>query len=134
MREMVSELTATIESAVMRLRAGQGDVRDFVDIVFDAFDKGGAGQLAAWIVLCGESDHLAPVGEVVRDYVRNVERGAHGPAEDVHERITSATLLVTMAAFGDAVIGDNLAAWSGRERGAVRKIIARSAAAGARDS
>src|SRR4029450_3195144 len=54
MREMVSELTAAIESAVGRFRSGQGAVRDFVDIVFDAFDQGGAGQLAAWIMLSGE--------------------------------------------------------------------------------
>lgn len=123
MREMVSELTATIEQAVIRLRAGQGDMRDFVDIVFDAFDSGGAGQLAAWIVLSGESDRLAPVGEVVRNYVQNVERGAEHIDGDIHARVTSATLLVTMAAFGDAVIGDNLRSMVGRERDAVRKII-----------
>jgi AcrR family transcriptional regulator len=123
MRDMVSELTATIEQAVIRLRAGQGDMRDFVDIVFDAFDSGGAGQLAAWIVLSGESDRLAPVGEVVRNYVQNVERGAEHIGGDIHGRVTSATLLVTMAAFGDAVIGDNLRSMVGRERNAVRKII-----------
>ena len=76
MRQMMSELTATIESAVMRLRAGKGELRDFVDIVFDAFDRGGAGRLAAWIVLSGEATRLAPVGEVVRDYIDSVERGA----------------------------------------------------------
>lgn len=123
MTEMVAELTATIEQAVNRLRTGEGDLRDFVDIVFDAFDSGGAGQLAAWIVLSGESDKLAPVGEVVRNYVQNVERGAQGEAGDIHARITSATLLVTMAAFGDAVIGENLCGMVGRERTAVRKII-----------
>lgn len=123
MREMVSELTATIESAVTRLRAGQGDARDFVDIVFDAFDAGGAGQLAAWIALSGEGAELAPVGEVVRNHILNVERGADDSAGDVHQRITSITLLVTMTAFGDAVIGDNLRSMVGRERNAVRKLI-----------
>jgi AcrR family transcriptional regulator len=123
MREMVSELTATIESAVTRLRAGQGDVRDFVDIVFDAFDAGGAGQLAAWISLSGDTAELAPVGEVVRNHILNVERGADDSAGDVHQRITSVTLLVTMTAFGDAVIGDNLRSMVGRERNAVRKLI-----------
>lgn len=123
MREMVSELTATIESAITRLRAGQGDVRDFVDIVFDAFDAGGAGQLAAWISLSGESAQLAPVGAVVRNHILNVERGAGVNAGDVHKRITSITLLVTMTAFGDAVIGDNLRRMVGRERDAVRRLI-----------
>lgn len=124
MGEMVAELTATIEQAVIRLRAGHGDVRDFVDIVFDAYDSGGAGQLAAWIVLSGAGDRLAPVGEVVRTCLQNVERGAENPSEGLHARVTAATLLVTIAAFGDAVIGNNLRSMVGRERSAVRKIIA----------
>jgi TetR/AcrR family transcriptional regulator, repressor for neighboring sulfatase len=123
MRQMMSELTAAIESAVMRLRAGKGEFRDFVDIVFDAFDRGGAGRLAAWIVLSGEATRLAPVGEVVRDYIDSVERGADAGAQDVHQRVTSATLFVTMAALGDAIIGNHLRRMVGRERDAVRKII-----------
>jgi AcrR family transcriptional regulator len=126
MRQMMSELTATIESAVMRLRAGKGEMRDFVDIVFDAFDRGGAGRLAAWLILSGESGRLAPVGEVVRDYIDSVERGADvgADARGVHERVTSATLFVTMAALGDAIIGNQMRRMVGRERDAVRKIIA----------
>jgi len=95
MRQMMSELTAAIESAVMRLRAGKGEFRDFVDIVFDAFDRGGAGRLAAWIVLSGEATRLAPVGEVVRDYIDSVERR--------HARRTSARHL------GDVVRDDGRA-------------------------
>lgn len=125
MRQMVSELTATIESAVMRLRAGKGEMKDFVDIVFDAFDQGGAARLAAWIVLSGESSHLAPIGEVVRDHIDSVERGADadGNTSSIHERVTSATLFVTMAALGDAIIGNQLRKMVGRERDAVRKLI-----------
>jgi AcrR family transcriptional regulator len=125
MRQMMSELTAAIESAVMRLRAGKGEFRDFVDIVFDAFDRGGAGRLAAWIVLSGEATRLAPVGEVVRDYIDSVERSADPGVQDVHERVTSATLFVTMAALGDAIIGNHLRRMVGRERDAVRRIIER---------
>lgn len=125
MRQMVSELTATIESAVMRLRAGKGEVKDFVDIVFDAFDRGGAGRLAAWMALSGESTHLAPIGEVVRDYIDSVERGAdaEGDTARIHERVTSATLFVTVAALGDAIIGNELRKMVGREREAVRKLM-----------
>jgi AcrR family transcriptional regulator len=126
MRQMMSELTAAIESAVMRLRAGKGEMRDFVDIVFDAFDRGGAGRLAAWIILSGEASRLTPVGEVVRDYIDSVERSADAAAgaESVHRRVTSATLFVTMAALGDAIIGNHLRKMVGREREAVRDIIA----------
>jgi AcrR family transcriptional regulator len=124
MRQMVSELTATIESAVMRLRAGKGEVKDFVDIVFDAFDQGGAARLAAWMVLSGESMRLAPIGEVVRDHIDSVERGADAnDTSNIHERITSATLFVSVAALGDAIIGNQLRKMVGRERDAVRKLI-----------
>lgn len=124
MRQMVSELTTTIESAVMRLRAGKGEVKDFVDIVFDAFDQGGAARLAAWMVLSGESMHLAPIEEVVRDHIDSVERGADANrAVSVHERITSATLFVVVAALGDAIIGNQLRKMVGREREAVRMLI-----------
>lgn len=123
MREMVSELTNTIEQAVIRLRAGEGSMRDFVDIVFDVFDSGGAAQLAAWIVMSGEADRLAPVGEVVRNYLQNVERGVEAEGGALHERVTSATLLVTLAAFGDALIGENLRGMVGREPRAMRTIV-----------
>lgn len=125
MREMVSELTTTIESAVMRLRAGKGEVKDFVDIVFNAFDQGGAARLAAWMVLSGEPMNLAPIDEVVRDYIDSVERGAdgRGGVAAVHERITSATLFVTVAALGDAIIGNELRKMVGREREVVRKLV-----------
>jgi TetR/AcrR family transcriptional regulator, repressor for neighboring sulfatase len=125
MRQMVSELTTTIESAVMRLRAGKGEVKDFVDIVFDAFDRCGAARLAAWMALTGESMHLAPIGDVVRDYIDSVERAADGEGDVsvIHERVTSATLFVTVAALGDAIIGNELRKMVGRERDAVRKLI-----------
>jgi AcrR family transcriptional regulator len=124
MRQMIRELTATIESAVMRLRAGKGEVKDFVDIVFDAFDQGGAARLAAWMVLSGESMHLAPIEEVVRDHIDSVERGADATkAGSIHERITSATLFVAVAAMGDAMIGNRLSKMVGREREVVRLLI-----------
>lgn len=124
MRQMVSELTTTIESAVMRLRAGKGELKDFVDIVFDAFDQGGAAKLAAWMVLSGESMHLAPIGELVRDHIDSVERGTETNDASVrHARITSATLFVSVAALGDAIIGDQLRKMVGRERDAVRNLI-----------
>ena len=95
--------------------------------MFDAFDRGGAGRLAAWIVLSGEATQLAPIGEVVRDYIDSVERGAD--ADDSRRTSTNAsppaTLFVTMAALGDAIIGNQLRKMVGRERDAVRKIIGR---------
>jgi AcrR family transcriptional regulator len=125
MREMVSNLTATMENAIARFRAGAGDVREFVDIVFDAFDKGGAGRLIAWLIVSGNAQLFAPIGDVVRDYIMHVEQGSHidaTQAADMHRRFTSAMLFMVITAFGDAIIGDSMHAMVGRERDAVRAV------------
>jgi AcrR family transcriptional regulator len=126
MREMVSTLTATLEAAVARFRAGAGDVREFVDIVFDAFDSGGAGRLAAWLMVSGNGKLFAPVGDVVRSYLEHVEQGAHVDATlaaELHRRFTTTTLFVVISAFGDAIIGDVMHKMVERERGTVRDVV-----------
>jgi TetR/AcrR family transcriptional regulator, repressor for neighboring sulfatase len=127
MREMVRTLTDTMEAAVARFRSGEGDVGEFVDIVFDAFDKGGAGRLAAWLMVSGNAKLFAPVGQVVREYIAHVEEGAQvNPAEAAarHARFTATTLFVVTTAFGDAIIGDVLRKMVDRERETVRQLLA----------
>jgi AcrR family transcriptional regulator len=126
MREMVSTLTATLEAAVARFRAGTGDVREFVDIVFDAFDNGGAGRLAAWLMVSGNAKLFAPVGEVVRAYLAHVEEGAHvdaAHAAELHRGFTTSMLFMVITAFGDAIIGDTMRKMVDRERDAVRNLV-----------
>jgi AcrR family transcriptional regulator len=126
MREMVSTLTATMEAAVARFRAGNGDVREFVDIMFDTFDKGGAGRLAAWLMVSGNAKLFAPVGEVVRTYLAHVEEGAQVDAAqsaDRHRRFTTSMLFMVITAFGDAIIGDTMRKMVDRERDVVRDLV-----------
>jgi len=126
MRDMSNKLTDTIEAAVARFRAGTGDVREFVDIVFAAFDQGGAGRLAAWLMVSGNAKLFAPVGDVVRSYIEHVEQGAHVDAvhaAELHRRFTTATLFVVIAAFGDAIIGDVMHKMVDRERETVRNVV-----------
>jgi AcrR family transcriptional regulator len=125
MKEMVRELTATIEAAIAESGAGAGNRRLFVDLVFDAFDKGGAGRLAAWIVMSGNARLLTPVGQVVREYVSYVEKemAKEGGDERLHERVTSSLMLVTLAALGDSIIGDVLRKMVERDRDALRGVI-----------
>jgi len=125
MKEMVRELTATIEAAIAESGAGAANRRLFVDLVFDAFDKGGAGRLAAWIVMSGNARLLTPVGQVVREYVSYVEHemAKEGGDEKLHERVTSSLMLVTLAALGDSIIGDVLRKMVERDRDALRGVI-----------
>src|SRR5215472_3455700 len=53
MSAMVRDLAAALMDAVAHLRSDAAAPRALVDMVFDAFDKGGAGTLAAWISLSG---------------------------------------------------------------------------------
>lgn len=128
MRDMVGELTNTIATAIAQSGGGAQDRRRFVDLVFDAFDKGGAGRLAAWIVMSGNARQIQPVGDVVRDYVTRIEHSlAHdGGNAQLHQRVTSAVLLVTLAALGDAIIGDMLRKTVGRDRDTLREIVTQS--------
>jgi AcrR family transcriptional regulator len=125
MREMVSELTTSIETAMAQSGAGAENRRHFVDLVFDAFDKRGAGKLAAWIVMSGNAKQLMPVSQVVREYADYVEHtmGPDSGDASLHQRVTSAILLVTLAAVGDAIIGDLLRKMVDRDRDALREIV-----------
>ena len=44
-------VTGSIAEAVERSRQGESDVREIIDLTFDAFDREGAGALAAWMIL-----------------------------------------------------------------------------------
>jgi len=125
MREMVSDLTSTIEAAMAQSGAGAENRRHFVDLVFDAFDKAGAGRLAAWIVMSGNAKLLGPVSQVVREYANYVENTLARDSGDagLHQRVTSAILLVTLSAAGDAIIGEQLRKMVDRDRSAIREIV-----------
>ncbi|HEX6866251.1 MAG TPA: TetR/AcrR family transcriptional regulator, partial [Caulobacteraceae bacterium] len=99
--------------------------RQLVDIVFDAFEDGGAGRLAAWMALSQEINQLEPVSDAVRALVKAIEERAQVEGDAAHRRITSAVLLIALCAFGDSVIGPQLREMLGRDREAARRITAR---------
>lgn len=125
MGSMVSDLAQSIEDAVAHVRSDEAAPRQLVDIVFDAFEKGGAGMLAAWMALSQEISHLDPVSDVVKALVKAIEDRAQVDSEAAHRRVTSAVLLISLCAFGDSVIGDPLREMLGRDKDAARRVTAR---------
>jgi len=121
---MVRDLAAVLMETVEHLRSDTGAPRTLVDGVFDAFDKGGAGTLAAWIALSGNLQYLEPVGEAVAELVAAIEEKFVHEKGDVHTAVTSAVLFIALMAFGDSVIGEPLKKMLERERTAPRKIAA----------
>jgi AcrR family transcriptional regulator len=122
MSAMVRDLAAALMGAVAHLRSDAGAPRALVDMVFDAFDKGGAGRLAAWIALSGNLDYLEPVREAVSELVCALEEKFAHEKGDLHLGVTSAVLFIALLAFGDSVIGEPLKEMLDRERTAGRKI------------
>jgi AcrR family transcriptional regulator len=121
---MVRDLEAALMETVAHLRSDAAAPRILIDKVFDAFDKGGAGRLAAWISLSGSLQYLEPVRRAVGELVRAIDERFAREEGDVHTAVTSAVLFVALMAFGDAVIGQPLKDMLERERVAGRKVAA----------
>lgn len=122
---MVRDLADAIGSAVAHVRSDARAPRALVDIVFDAFDEGGAGMLAAWIALSNKHAHLETIRAAVDDLVRAIDERTTQAGALKPRHIQSAILLVTLCAFGDAVIGPHLRRMLGRDQESVRRVATR---------
>src|SRR3546814_20577167 len=58
MASMIDDLVTALGDAVAQIKSDDGAPFTIVNRVFDAFDGGGAGPLAAWIVLSRGFSHL----------------------------------------------------------------------------
>lgn len=124
MSAMVRDLADALMGAVAHLRSDVAAPRVVVDMVFDAFDKGGAGRLAAWIGLSDNLSLLEPVRDAVTELVCALEEKFAQEKGDPHLGVTSAVLFIALLAFGDSVIGEPLKEMLDRERTAARKVAA----------
>ncbi len=102
---MATYITSTIRDAVLSNRDGEPDPRRIVDLVFDAFDSGGAGALASWMILSGNRDALDPILSAVHDLVDELAVGMQ-PAE---RPIQDETLHLVLLALGDTLLGAPMA-------------------------
>ncbi len=126
MGALVKDLAEALGTAVQRIRSDESATRSVVDIVFDAFDEGGAGQLAAWIALSNRYEHLEPVREAVTGLVAALDDKVRAAADPPPRHIPSALLFITLCAFGDAIIGGPLRDMLGRDRDSVRRVAERA--------
>ncbi len=123
MGSMVADLTTALDNVVELLKTDAAAPRTVADRVFDAFDKGGAGQLAAWIILSGDVEHLEPVREAVRGLVEAIVGQSTDDAAP--DRVRAAVLLMAVSAFGDALIGPHVRGMLDQSDDAMRDLIAR---------
>ena len=98
-----AQVSAQIAVAVEKARNGEADTRDIVDKTFDAFGPGGAGALAAWMILSGNRDALNPILDSIRTLVEQLTVGH----EEHH--VAESTLWLVLAALGDSLLGPEIA-------------------------
>jgi AcrR family transcriptional regulator len=115
---MATDITATIREAVLRDRVAEPDPRRIVDLVFDAFDGGGAGALASWMILSGNRDALDPILAAVRALVEDLA----GRVEPACRPIPDETLHLVLMALGDALLGAPMARALGLPRDRARDL------------
>ena len=109
-------VTAGIAEAVRRARQGEVDPREIVDRTFDAFDREGAGALAAWMILSGNRDALNPILASIHHLVDQLGQGHED--RPVHEM----TLWLVLAALGDSLLGAAMADGLGHPREKARDL------------
>ncbi len=123
MGSMITDLTIALDNVVELLKTDAAAPRTVADRVFDAFDKGGAGQLAAWIILSGDVAHLEPVRNAVRGLVEAIVGQSTDDAAP--DRVRAAVLMMAVTAFGDALIGPHVREMLDQPEDAMRDLIAR---------
>jgi AcrR family transcriptional regulator len=114
---MAAFITTTIRDAVFRQRASEHNPREVVDLAFDAFDSGGAGALASWMILSGNEDALDPILKAIHDLVDDLREDHRDelPIEDE-------TLQLVIMALGDALFGAPLTRVLGLPRERAREL------------
>ena len=95
---------ATIGRKMAESPPGERNVREIVDLAFDAFNEGGAGALATWMVATGNDDALDPIVDAIHKLI-------DGMSPDALEKrlMHEDTLALVLMALGDAQLGGPMA-------------------------
>lgn len=107
MDRMVRDLADAIAEGLEGLTAADWGQGRLIDVAFDAFDRGGASQLAAWMALARETQRAESFAGVVRDLADRIARLA-GDDDAAREKARRVVLTVTYMAFADGLIGPTL--------------------------
>jgi len=110
----------TIAKAVRASREEGGSPRAVVDMTFDAFDRGGGGALASWMLASGNEDALGPVVDAIHALVDELAADA-GISPAYAGAVHLSTMTLVLLALGDALIGEPLADSLGLPRQAIRE-------------
>ena len=109
----------SIADILLENGGAEHDPARVVNMVFDAFDKQGAGQLATWMILSGNENAMNPVVDAIHELIDEIGNGHENTS--MHED----PLTLVLMAMGDALLGEPLARSLGLPRDAARDIATR---------
>lgn len=109
-------VTAGIGEAVEAAWRGDADEALIVERTFDAFEREGAGALASWMILTGETAALKPILRAIHDLVERLGEG--NPGHPVREH----TLGLVLLALGQSLLGGPMADALDLPPGAAREL------------
>lgn len=115
---MIRRIATEVGEVVLRQRQTEGDIRELVDMTFDAFEKQGMAALMSWMILSGERDGLAPILDAVHNLVEDLGEHRGAPLREI-------TQMLMIAALGDGMIGGPIAAALELPRETTRAVLAR---------
>ena len=105
----------TIGKKMAESPPGERNVREIVDLAFDAFNSGGAGALATWMAATGNDDALDPIVEAIHRLIDGM-----APDADEKRLMHEDTLALVLMALGDAQLGGPMAEALGLPRDTAR--------------
>lgn len=114
--DITARVTGGIAEAAEAAWRGEADVADIVAGTFDAFGREGAGALASWMILSGNTEALAPILHAIHDLVERLGEG--NPDHPVREH----TLGLVLLALGDSLLGAPMAEALDLPRDAAREL------------
>lgn len=114
---LTKDICEKIGEAVKAARGGQITPLELANLIFDSFDKEGAGALASWMLLSGNEDALNPIVETIHNLVDDIADDGHAD-----EHLHRLTLEMVLLALGNALLGGPLSASLGLPDSAAREI------------
>ena len=114
---LADTVCGTIGQKMAASPPGDRNVREIVDLAFDAFDSGGAGALATWMAATGNDGALDPI-------IDAIHRLIDGMTPDAHEKrlMHEDTLALVLMAMGDSQLGGPMAEALGLPRDTARTL------------
>lgn len=105
---MSLELNEAVNQAVERLREGEADARQVVDLVFGAFNDGGSAKLIAWLYSTGQTEQLHPFYDAIGEITGTLSQGEAGAQAGGKTAIAEMVASVVISALGAAMIGKHV--------------------------